>query len=399
MRIRTCISVTALVVALLVFVAILSRLRSGEEGVRVKIPAESLALRESDKVPSQDEDLSDEISATLPPDDFSAANEALTILEEESRALRFADGGRATQRSRVENIAGESVEELIASLAAWDDLMSAETSNPRPGSLGNPQSDSHIVTHLFRVRKLLEWGRKDRDLIVRKMEETIRSVLESWPSAYRGERGLWEANPGGFSKSRPTAHDIVRGQGLVALYVLAELGSYDSLPLMSAAFTAQQKWTEEVPVEQYYHISPTALTPAMHLYAMHRLVSTFPPESLSPRARAAHEEYMRWTDEHVPPAKKYQGVASSSLDDESDPLYIFTDPAGTRAQNEPKMQLTKYPYRFRDGEHFHKSESEWPYLVDRAKTWAAMIEEFAVLAFPNAEPWPSITVERLLATP
>ena len=136
---------------------------------------------------------------------------------------------------------------------------------------------------------------------------------------------------------------------------------------MSAALSAQSKWVEEVPDEEYFAFSPTPLTRSMHLYAMHRLVSTFPIGSLSKEARAAHDEYMRWTDEHVPPVTKFKAVPSTSLHDESDPRNVVMKYAGRRIPGERTLELAQYPYAFPAGERFCTYVGA-PYSTDRAYT-------------------------------
>lgn len=286
-------------------------------------------------------------------------------------------------KERVENIRKEEIEEVIENLANFDDMHFATTSSEMGFSPGNPESEMHRLTHLFRVRRLLEEGRKAPELVVHQLRKALGQALADWPEAFQQELELWEEAEKlsrGLIKDEPSAHDKARVKAAAATYLLAELQDHESLPLLWEGYKLQDKWIAEISTEDYRFIAQCPVPPPISLYAMHRLVSTYPLDQLPPAARAAHKRYMEWTQKHIPPPKKFTVTGSTANYDESDPRVRILDPEGVVLRHQPKMELVAYPDHFADGAPMQAYDSA-PYITDTCNEWFSLMEAFAQAAF------------------
>jgi hypothetical protein len=283
------------------------------------------------------------------------------------------------QSRRVDTIAQESIDQVIANLAGFDDYHFATTSSPRSFSPGSPESVGMMLPNLFRVRRLLEEAERDHKLIAQKMKDALADALMRWPEAFKNELAMrieFDRQKIPMIKDAPTEHDKVRLQTQVATYVLAEMPDHTALPVLIQSYRKQQEWIDAIPVEKYAWIPQCPVPPPISLYAMHRLVSTYPLTERSDAAMTAHKAYMQWADAHLPELKRYEGVRSKSKYDESDPRNIMADREGLLQVNEPKISLTIYPAYFKDRSGMQKYLAG-PYMTDRSKEWFKLIESFA----------------------
>jgi len=289
---------------------------------------------------------------------------------------------------RVRTIQGESIEQLVENLANFDDMHFASTSTTGWSGV-SPGADGYVVgmlPNLFRVRRLLALGRDDPTAVVPQLQKALRESLKAWPDAFREElRGRESKLREVVHKTGPTLHDKLRTRTEASTYLLAELASHDSLPLLLESYRTQQKWINAIPEKNYRWISQSPIPPALSLYAMHRLVASFPRDGLPAQARAAHDRYMEWAAKNVPPSGRYKGVGPSSPYDESDPRIALTDSEGLLVRDEPKMDLCRYPIRFADGEKMQKYDTA-PYVTERSRQWFGFMEAFIVSAFPEENP-------------
>lgn len=192
---------------------------------------------------------------------------------------------------RVENIANEELAQILENLANFDDMQFASTSSSRPYAPGDPVSESYLLPRLFRVRRLLELAESEPEAVASAMRSSLLSSLDNWPEAFREEIALWDnAEHLHLSKKEPTEHDKVRMRATVATYILAETRSYESLPLLLASYRSQDQWVAQIPMEDYRLMSQCPVPPPITLYAIHRLVSTFPDDGgvrcSGPRSKA-----------------------------------------------------------------------------------------------------------------
>ena len=98
--------------------------------------------------------------------------------------------------------------------------------------------------------------------------------------------------------------------------------------------------------------------PAITLYAMHRLVSTYPKEKLTPKAKGLRDVYLELAEEKLsaPKGRLITGLGADYS--ETDPRLPRMDPRGIVLADQPKMQPVEYPVRFKDGTRMSSHESE-----------------------------------------
>ncbi len=210
------------------------------------------------------------------------------------------------------------------------------------------------------------------------MRRALSQALADWPQAYQEERELWEAHPKGFIEHEPSSYDRTYTKALASTYLLAELRDYDSLPLLVDSHKVEAGWIAEL---KHYPAWQVPVPAPISLYAMHRLVSSFPSGRMTPEARALHAAYMKFADEHIPPVNTRTGTSWNADYDESDPLRRAVDPKGIVLHDQPKIELVSYPYKFTDGERMQDIISPTPH--ERCNVWFDHIERFVAAAFPD----------------
>jgi len=186
---------------------------------------------------------------------------------------------------RLENIAAETLEETAENLANHDDRHLAQSSISADAPVTTYWHVA-VVTRLVRVRKLLEAGRRDRERVISILRPLFAEALEGYYEALAAERRKAKAAGGLFMEGTEelSMREVFAFRSLGATYILTELGDHESLPLLRQCYKMHREYpgTKRSPVPQ-----------AMTLYAMSRLVSSYPEERLSAKARGLKEECVR----------------------------------------------------------------------------------------------------------
>lgn len=277
------------------------------------------------------------------------------------------------QKERSENIKGETIEQTIENFANFDDLHLAQTSiSGIPPVNTSPAFQRLVVTRLGRVRRVLAEGRVNPQWVVPHLRRALEKALSVWPEAFRGHMRALEAAKGGLSSHEPNQFDKCTMQALAGTYLLAELGDHESLPLILKGYKIHDYRKMYAPVP-----------PALTLYAMHRLVLSFPEEQLNAEARRIRDGYLQLA-ECLPPPHEINVTKSWYANyDESDPRITILDPERKVLLREPTMQMTVYPYRFTDGEKISHSDGIIHPVSERAKLLFAELERFVKLVYPH----------------
>ena len=151
-----------------------------------------------------------------------------------------------------------------------------------------------------------------------------------------------------------------------ATYLLAELGDHESLPLLLKGYEIHG-----------YPYSATEIyapvPPALTLYAMHRLVQSFPEQKLNAEARALRNNYLEQAKCLGAPESIIVTKSWYSKYDESDPRIAILDRERRVLRDEPTMSMVIYPHRFTDGELVSNSEGK---VSERAKLLFAELQRF-----------------------
>ena len=281
-------------------------------------------------------------------------------------------------KERVENIRREDVKRLIENLANFDDDQFA--SDFGSGYIrGNVGHEVYRIVRLSRVRRLLQMGMKEPDLVAAALRKALTESLDQWPQAYQERVQLWKDNPQGFTSEKPRNYVKVRTRAMVATYLLAEAGDFDSLPLLLHSYKVQEKWIVQ---HKYYPAIQYPVHPAITLYAMHRLVSNYPQERLTEQTRALRDAHLKWAEENLPPMQVITGTSWNSDYQESDPLVRIIDPRGVVLWDQRKIQLVVYPHEFGDGEDFRWMLEDK--VDERTQRWLDQIRQFVKAAYPDA---------------
>lgn len=264
---------------------------------------------------------------------------------------------------RVENIRRETIEETAANLGNGDDFVLAFTS--MSGVMMSDvctQSQVTVVTRLFRVRRLLAVGREDTEKVVPVLMRLTTEALDGWPQAHAV---LWEklGAPGGakVSDSEPALQYTGRVRG--SMYILAELGHHDALPLFLRTCRQGPPLCRRPPVP-----------PGYTLYAMHRLVSSYPESKLSAEARKLRQEYLQ-SAECLPEPREITVTRWNAGYSESDPRIVVYD-AEPVLDRQPTMNLPIYPHYFTDHVLFDVDTERANALLDK-------LEAFVRAAYPD----------------
>jgi len=236
------------------------------------------------------------------------------------------------------------------------------------------------LVHLSRVRRLLETGRETPEAITPKLKAILRQSLADWPDAYQHEKKRVLETKGFIScGDGPNAYEKAHVKAMVATYLLAEFQDYDALPVLMKSHALHAKWIAEWP---HRGMSSCPVPPAISLYAIHRLVSTFPQSKLGAEGREAHRAYMEWAEKHVRPPVKFKGTAWDAKRTESDPALRVAAAANPKLpalalRGERTMELVAYPTRFADGGPVQGGRGRSQnHLSDRAKEWFVLMERF-----------------------
>ncbi len=269
---------------------------------------------------------------------------------------------RKWREKLVDNIRSETTEETIRNIGNFDGLHLAHTGTPVKGA----EFDTLSVTRYARVRRILAKGRENPQLVVTQLWQQLHDSLEGWEDACRGREENYRN--GVRTYSEPDAYIRAKSHCLTATYLLAELGYCDALPLLAKQYRG----------DFYPDNKQPPVMPAMTLYAMHRLVSSYPEYSLSRGAKLILDEYLKAAD-CLPPPRKVKVTAWDATYSESDPLIVATGQAGRGLAREKTMDLYVYPTEFTDGTNMHRSI--WG-KSERMNELFNKIEEFIDIVYP-----------------
>jgi len=265
---------------------------------------------------------------------------------------------------RVENIGREAVQQLVENLANFDDMHLATTSVGYDLLNGTYDSAVHRVAHLFRVRRLLAIEKESPGTVTSVMMDAYAKALKAWPSAYRDWTRRWYGPAEGLTAYEPFDIDKAEMGATVATYFLGESGDPEMLGVLLDGYQTHQRWLDE-----YKRAARTQcpVPPAFTLYAIHRLVSTAPEGSLRAEGRAARKTYLSWAEDHIPSTAEVEVSASNAMYDEAEGFRRIADPKNVLLRGQPKMVMTVYPSRFKDGTAFEPNE--FPDLSQEGQEW------------------------------
>lgn len=273
------------------------------------------------------------------------------------------------QKERSDNIDTETIEQTIRNLANIDDLHLAHTSiSGIPPMNTSPAFQSLVVTRMARVRRILSEGRNDPKLVVPHLRKVYEDALTRWPKAIRDKLRALHAGrqPPRDPGNEPDLGTKYETRAIAATYLLAELGDHESLPLL---FKGYEIHGYPYSATEIYAPVPPAIT----LYAMHRLVQSFPEEKLNAEARNVRFNYLEQAKCLPPPRDILVTKSWYARYDESDPRIAVLDREKKVLRDEPTMSMVVYPHRFTDGKRISTSDGK---VSERAKLLFTELEKF-----------------------
>jgi hypothetical protein len=245
------------------------------------------------------------------------------------------------QQERMANICQENIDEQIRNLANFDDNQFALTARGAGVTPHTNDGEMFRITHLMRVRSLYQIGQQTPDIVLPSLRKAFSDGIQAFPEAYKMQQERWrEARGRGLYQTEPNDYDKVTLQMTVATYLLAELGDHDSLRDIVNGYRLQRSWLDP---DSFYAVEQTPVPLGISIYAIHRLIETYPSTKMSDNAQRAHDTYIAWANQHVPPVRMARVTTSSAQYDESDPAIQILDPQRLVLRDQPSMEMPYYP--------------------------------------------------------
>jgi len=283
----------------------------------------------------------------------------------------FSKDGEPNPRHRklVETIRQESIPELIANLANFDDKSFAWSSIQRGGAMGREYSASFqalFVVRLVRVRRLLFEGQRNPQPVIEALRAALVASLDGWPDALRQFKEHYNRTmkeKGYVLLVESDLRERYRVQALAATYLLAILKDYESLPIL---FNGVQLHDLSLNGDRGQR-PPVALPLTLH--AMHVLIESYPEARLNVDARRARDAYLAEKPFGRP------GESPVTRWAEDDPRRAITDGLRRLARDQPKTSVPLLRTRWADGSPTNGNVS------DRMRPILERIEAFIDAAF------------------
>ena len=235
----------------------------------------------------------------------------------------------------------ETAEQTFLHLTDNDNFkMLAPLMASRPLSPGCYASDVRIMCKMTRIRKLLAGAREDPQGVSAFLQEQLSAVAKTFPAAYEDFMRMLKADRGGgrlVVKELPEAQKQ-RLLSTTAVYVLSEIGAYDSLPLLARLSTSGK------PADSANFAGSCQVNPTFLLYAMHGLTGDLPEGRLSAVARSARAEYLAAAEKAGIPHPDRTTVAAWDAPYHEDDFRTMLPGRQLRLpRGQPTVELTVFP--------------------------------------------------------
>ncbi len=239
--------------------------------------------------------------------------------------------GRDRLQQRMQN---ETFEETFLNLTEfWSVAMTIPLMGGYAFMPGRYDSDSVFLREALGVRKLLSEARAEPVRTASFLREQMSEMIKTYPAVRAEYIRMFENAPDGIVEGRIPMTDH-RLRSAAAMYLLAELKDFDSLPMMMSLLPPEDKAFDnpDVPVN-----------PKFVFYSMHRLASQMPEQTLSLKAREALGEYLALAkDKGVPEARSTTVTSWQAHYHEGDFRRMMPQ-QGLDLTNEPTFEMTVYP--------------------------------------------------------
>jgi hypothetical protein len=238
----------------------------------------------------------------------------------------------------VKTLTQESLPDTIKHLSNFDDTLWVK-GDLFPGRVVPVESiddfageDSYrylslFIPKLLRVRKIVEEGGKRPEQVVLLLQALFARSVAGYPAARKAHleaaAKLDPTQP--VAVTQPDEYYRCRMAAPSAVYLLAELRAFDSLPMLARAYRSEGR----LPMSRVFLFQ-----------AMHLLAADHPRDPLSPAARQALEQYCE-AARSLPAAKQVEVASWRADHDEGDFRIVLGEDIGLDRQ--PKIRLRHYP--------------------------------------------------------
>lgn len=212
-------------------------------------------------------------------------------------------------------------------------------------SPGFYSSDVMMIRSMDRVRKLVEYAKKNPGECAELLKNQVNNIRESFDLHYAEYVEMLRNMSGVCTKEELPQAEKDRVRLTVAVYLLSEINAYKSLPELlnlSKSGDTRRKYAKD---ETYVKSSGEwPINPQFLIYSTYRLMINIPEGSLTEQAKQARTEFLKKAEQlHLPPPKTTAVATWDSPYKEDD--YRFQIPKlknemYMRAQE--KMDLTVY---------------------------------------------------------
>lgn len=195
----------------------------------------------------------------------------------------------------VETIRNETLMTLIENLPNFDDnvyTMASLSGDEGPGMYEHARL---FFPRLNRVKKILEDARQKPGKVHKVLKDKLVESTKKFPKAYRADLAK-----GSALYSEPSDGDRCIAYGGSCTYLLAELRSYDSLPIMAHIFGRK---------------APVPVNRVFLFYAMHQLAINHPKENLPRDALQALAAYAKRAAHFPAPQTVKVPTATAAFDE------------------------------------------------------------------------------------
>jgi len=278
------------------------------------------------------------------------------------------------QADRVSTIGKESIAELAANLANFDDVHMAETSIENGVMAVDAAAQIEVVTRLARVRRLLEESAQHRDEIVVLMRRQLSDTLVQYGDAYAEFQRIISTEPM-HRWTEPGTYRRLQNPSVAATYLLAILHDYQSLPLILEVYEKLYKPDRSPITKALKQYGP--VPPAITVYAAYLLIEAFPIEKLSASARQARSSFLDLATPVLPPLIQKKVTTWNAAYEEEDPRLQVLDPNRITLRGQPATTIDIFPVKFVDGEVISDTRG---YVAPRGVELLAKARAFATAA-------------------
>lgn len=214
-----------------------------------------------------------------------------TVESVSKKAMSLLDNPVHPGRVRLQKqMKQETTEETFSRLADNDSLlMLVPVMGAQSFAAGLYPSDVMVMCKMTRIRKLLADARANPEKTTAFLVDQLRIIGKDFPRARKEWRQRWRSNSvnGGMRTSEWPDSEKYKLKSTAAVYILSEINAFASLPAL-AWISMQGEPRDDDP-----EIAGTCFVNRKFVfYAMHKLVSQFPEESLSKEAVKIREKYL-----------------------------------------------------------------------------------------------------------